>query len=352
MFDPLTKRNICGFFRFGIDINFDGQLLLDAHAIRTSKVLPNIRSFNLNIKKAFDFAKPIKINFIKKHMDGFCPVRSNNIDNWIKDKAMKMDIKKNIQKGKPLLKFSYVNKGAKKFLKVLNSKEYYTTKNELKIITKEEKELQSFLKKNIVVLGVGNGDKIKKLINAPSKNVTLVDISEDLMKIAKSKIQKSDLTTIIDSFENIDVSKFQNTTFIILGGTLFNNDNWIDFINRLKQKSINSNLIIGVELLNGISIEDIIRQYNNETGFEFIFQPLKIIRIKRNSGKIKVNFNILKDRIEEWFIPNKPMFNKKKILLSISIKISEERFIKKINKKNIEFNFKEGDNHIIGIKLN
>ncbi len=351
VFDKTTKRNICGFFRFGIDLNFDGQLLLDAHAIQTSKVLPNIRDFNLNIKKAFDFLKPIKINFIKKHMPGFCPVRSNNIKAWIKNMAIKQDIKKSILQGEPLLKFSYLNKGANKFIQVLNSKEYYTTKNELKIIKENKKELQSFLKQNIVVLGVGNGDKIKELLPSTNKHLTLIDISEDLLKITKEKVPAQNLTLINDSFENIDFTKFKNSTFIIFGGTLFNKDNWEDLINLLKKESINSNLIIGIELLNGIPINEIIKQYNNETGFNFISQPLNLIGIKKKSRKIKVNFNKRKNKIEEWFISKTPIFNKKKILLSISIKINEKSFIKKINQKNIKFNFKEDDNHILGIKL-
>jgi len=351
VFDKTTKRNVCGFFRFGIDINFDGQLLLDAHAIQTSKVLPNIRDFNLDIKKAFEYIKPIKINFIKKHMPGFCPVRSNNIDNWIKDRILKQDIKKCILQDEPLLKFSYIKTGANKFLKVLKSKEYYTTKKELKIIKEKKPQLQSFLKENIVILGVGNGDKIKELLSNIKKQVTLIDISENLLNIAKEKIKDQEIKIINNSFENIDFTKFEDSTFVMFGGTLFNNTNWDNLITHIKKESINSNLIIGIELLNRIPINEIIKQYNNETGFNFIFQPLKLIGIKKNTGKIKVSFNTKKNRIEEWFILKKPIFNKKKILLSISIKINEKIFVKKINKRNIKFDFKEGDNHVIGINI-
>jgi MoaA/NifB/PqqE/SkfB family radical SAM enzyme len=83
--DPITGRNICGFFRYGVDINFDGQLLLDAHAIESRVVFLNIRDLNYDVLKANNYLKPIKIDFIKNQLDGFCPVRSKNLNKWIKN---------------------------------------------------------------------------------------------------------------------------------------------------------------------------------------------------------------------------------------------------------------------------
>lgn len=82
--DSLTGKNICGFFRHGLDINFDGQILLDAHAIESRVVFSNIREFKYDVLKAYNYLKPIKIDFIKNHLDGFCPVRSENLSSWIK----------------------------------------------------------------------------------------------------------------------------------------------------------------------------------------------------------------------------------------------------------------------------
>jgi len=52
-YDDNYDCDICGFFRFGIDINFDGQLLLDAHAIETRDLFKNIRDFGYDITAAY-----------------------------------------------------------------------------------------------------------------------------------------------------------------------------------------------------------------------------------------------------------------------------------------------------------
>lgn len=88
--DPLTGKDVCGFFRFGVDINFDGQILLDAHAIETRKVFPNIRDFSLDVKKVFDFMRPIKDEFVQKWISGFCPVRSPLLGSWEEDRQQKL----------------------------------------------------------------------------------------------------------------------------------------------------------------------------------------------------------------------------------------------------------------------
>jgi len=89
--DPITGQDICGFFRYGVDVNFDGALLLDAHAIETRKVLPNIRDLDLDVQKAHNYLQPIKEEFINNYLDGFCPVRSKNLIKWIKDKEVNGD---------------------------------------------------------------------------------------------------------------------------------------------------------------------------------------------------------------------------------------------------------------------
>jgi uncharacterized SAM-dependent methyltransferase len=349
VFDKTTNRNICGFFRFGIDINFDGQLLLDAHAINTSKVLPNIRKFDLNIKKAFDFLLPIKKDFIENHLDGFCPVRSKGLNKWIENRKKQeviTKIKQDIFDNKPLIKFSYLDRGADDFLKVLSSKEYHTVQNELKTIKNNRQNIQSFIKPNIVVLGTGNGLKIKEMLKGSKRNITLIDISHKLIKVSRSNLKEHKLSEIIGGFESINLNKFKNTTFIMLGGTLFNNSNWINFINNINFNENSSNMILGVELLNGISINKIIKQYDNETGFKFIFNSLKLIGISRKDGKIQVVFNKIKHRIEEWFIFNKL---KNKILLSISIKLKKDKFLEILN-KDVLLNLKEGNNHLFVFK--
>lgn len=85
-YDEENNLDICGNFRFGIDINFDGQLLLDAHAVDTRKLFKNIRDFDYNISEAFTYLYEIKKEFIKNWLDGFCPIRSKKFADWVNKK--------------------------------------------------------------------------------------------------------------------------------------------------------------------------------------------------------------------------------------------------------------------------
>jgi MoaA/NifB/PqqE/SkfB family radical SAM enzyme len=84
--NPVTKENMCGFFLFGLDINFDGEILLDAHIIESRNLLSNIRDFNLDPKKAFEATIPEKERFIKESIEGFCPARSPKLKDFLEQK--------------------------------------------------------------------------------------------------------------------------------------------------------------------------------------------------------------------------------------------------------------------------
>ena len=81
--DATNQMDICGFFRFGIDISFDGQLLLDSHATETRTLFKNIRDFNYDVYEAFSYLYNSKKDFIENWMDGFCPIRSQKFNDWI-----------------------------------------------------------------------------------------------------------------------------------------------------------------------------------------------------------------------------------------------------------------------------
>lgn len=81
--DEDNQKDLCGFFRFGLDMNFDGQLLLDAHAMETRNMFKNIRDFNYQVSAAYDYLEYDKKEFINNCIDGFCPVRSHKLSEWI-----------------------------------------------------------------------------------------------------------------------------------------------------------------------------------------------------------------------------------------------------------------------------
>lgn len=85
-YDNEHSCDVCGFFKYGIDMNFDGQLLLDAHAIETRHIFKNIRDFKYDITAAYREAVEYKNEFIENWIDGFCPVRSAKLNDWINEK--------------------------------------------------------------------------------------------------------------------------------------------------------------------------------------------------------------------------------------------------------------------------
>lgn len=85
-FDDNHNCDVCGFFKYGVDINFDGQLLLDAHAIDTRDLFKNIRDFEYDILAAYNYMIDQKDEFIRDWLSGFCPVRSPKLNDWIEKK--------------------------------------------------------------------------------------------------------------------------------------------------------------------------------------------------------------------------------------------------------------------------
>ncbi|MDD5337272.1 MAG: radical SAM protein [Candidatus ainarchaeum sp.] len=96
---PSVPSPMCGFFRFGLDLNFDGSLLLDAHAIETSGLLGNIREFEMDAGAAFPFMKQVKDRFINEFGSHFCPVRSGRIGDFAEKLRMEKAVLAEIKAG-------------------------------------------------------------------------------------------------------------------------------------------------------------------------------------------------------------------------------------------------------------
>lgn len=266
-----------------------------------------------------------------------------------------------IYKGNSLLKYAYLEKGANNFLDVVLNPSYDIYKNEIKILKKNKDAFQKILKENIVVLGVGNGDKIKILLDGfDFKTLTLVDLSKKMISIAKQNLNNYNLKIINKDFEEIDFSKFQqNTSFIFLGGTLFNFNNWDLILKKLKNNFSNSNIIIGVELLNKTEDVNLVsKQYKKESVFDFLTFPLRFIGLNKKDGLVKQVYNKKERSIDTYFIfknsNDKVKFkdNKiKKIILCRSIKLFKNDFFKKIEDYEVILDCNLKNNQIIALRL-
>jgi hypothetical protein len=264
------------------------------------------------------------------------------------------------------LKYAYVGNGAIRFLRVLKSPEYYTYRNEVNMINNHAHKIKNNFEDNVIVLGVGNGEKLNKILGDLNEEyVTLVDISEILLKKGLEFLKRN-FNVENTSFEKLKLNDFsKKTSFVLFGGTLANMKNWDQFLLKLKKNFPKQNIFLGLEFADMSKpkiIKKIIKEYDNETGFKFIFYPLSILGFSRHDGHIEVGFNYRKSRIEEYFILNSSgikkarrlkLLNSKKILLSISIKLERNQFLKKIKKIGLKngLEFNNNNNSIIELKF-
>ncbi|MCL6089213.1 MAG: radical SAM protein [Candidatus Marsarchaeota archaeon] len=82
--DPGTGRRVCGFFRFGVDISHDGQLLLEPQGIQTAGMFGNIRDMQHDVRIAYGRLEPIKKEFVAKYLNGdYCASRCERLDEFV-----------------------------------------------------------------------------------------------------------------------------------------------------------------------------------------------------------------------------------------------------------------------------
>ncbi len=371
--NPKTGKGICGFFNFGLDLNFDGEILLDAHAIESRNLLSNIRDFDFDVKQAFDQTKKVKQDFVNRFLEGFCPVRSPKINLFLQEKKKEKELKKKIIQAikdkECLLKFAYIREGASKFIKVMDSPEYLTARREIELIEKNRHLIENFIGENdLVILGAGDGRKLKTFIHKGRKT-KIIDLSPEMIALSKNRLVSGPEFVEAD-FEKIDFKKFnEGSVFVILGNTLGNVSNIEHFLSKIKGVK-NAKMILGVELLKKVDdkiIKKIVEAYDNETGFQFIFTPLELLGIKRKHGIIKVKFNETLGRIEEFFEFKDPVAlnnlareskfpenHLKRIFLSVSSKLTQKGFNSLLEEKGfkIEKKFRKGTNFIFYLVSN
>lgn len=89
LFPPmvLTKtekgKYICGLFYYGISVGCDGEVMFDTHAIKPKHYIGNIRE--LPLKKLLEKAKQLRKYFLDNYISGYCPVRSESYQKFLKE---------------------------------------------------------------------------------------------------------------------------------------------------------------------------------------------------------------------------------------------------------------------------
>jgi len=248
----------------------------------------------------------------------------------------------------------------------LNSPEYHTSKIERRLLAKNRREIGKFIgSREVNFLGAGDGRKIESFVRRKNK-ITIFDLSPEMINFCRQTLRRPVTFTQTD-FEKIDFQNGANQLWVMLGNTLGNFDDIPQFLRKIS--ATKSKLILGMELLDDAggqsnhqeTIAKIVQEYNNETGFDFIFTPLELLGVKRDDGKIQVRFNQKTKRIEEFFAFTNVLSRKKfaqennlqlgevrKILLSVSSKRTQQEFIALVKASGFEVRhvFQDGTNFI------
>ena len=260
---------------------------------------------------------------------------------------------KNIFKSIPT-KYLYDEKGSKLFEDICNTKEYYLTRIEEKLLKKYSLEILKESKpEDIFEFGSGASKKSALLISARIKNFTelsysSLDISDKALNMSFDEIKKINKGIQINLFKGDflnDLNKIylakKTRLFLFLGSTLGNFDDKlaIGFLGNLR-KVMNKKdyLLLGLDMVKDVNI--INAAYNDSKGItrEFNKNILSVINkeyqlnFKKNNFEHKAEFNSDKSQVE--------MFLESKIKHSIefadnsNIQIEEgEKILTEISRK-------------------
>ena len=270
---------------------------------------------------------------------------SNNIQNISKsDDTLSLEelslLLKKKNKSIPT-KFLYDDIGSKLFEEISNTKEYYLTRTEKKILNKYSSSIiyQSGAKE-LLELGSGSSKKTKLLILEALKeksDLTYVsfDISSKALKMSYNELKdvssNLNIKLVKGDFIN-DLEKLDNTSkprlYLFLGSTLgnFNNDTAIGFLTSISKKMKNSDfLLLGIDKIKNTEVIE--AAYNDKEGITEKFNKniLNVINKEYN-----LNFNPEKfNHVAE--------FNEDKNQIEMYLKSNTKQEIQSQNEK-IEIN--------------
>jgi dimethylhistidine N-methyltransferase len=205
-------------------------------------------------------------------------------------------------------KYFYDAKGDKLFQKIMESREYYPTKCEMEIFTRQTDELVSILNRHrpefdIVELGAGDATKSVHLLKGLLDNRVKftyfpVDISENVIRLLQATLPKKLAGLRFhglngEYFEMLEKAKTlsdKTKVVLFLGGNIGNVpfDKAGEFCRRLRQHLLPGDLVlIGFDLKkNPIKILD---AYNDKSGYTRDFNLNLLYRINE---ELKANFKI------------------------------------------------------------
>jgi dimethylhistidine N-methyltransferase len=248
-------------------------------------------------------------------------------------------------------KYFYDKKGDSLFVKIMHLPEYYLTRAELEIFTKQSQNMIDALAVNqstyfeLIELGAGDGLKTKQLLKALNEqnynfSFTPIDISQNSLNIIEKNIKKD--------IKNISINKKQGDYFkvlsslkdnhnpkvlLFLGSNIGNMTDEVatDFIYKLGSNlSPNDKLILGVDLIKSASI--VMPAYNDKHG---VTKEFNLNLLDRINNELGADFNI--DNFS-----HKPEYQEKDgIAKSFLVSDTEQNvYIDKIKKT---FYFKKGE---------
>lgn len=366
--DGATGRGICGFFRHGLDINYDGQIMLDSHLMDSVGLYPNARDFGLDVPRIYRFCARQKEDYLKSGAIGtsFCPVRSPGSAEYLSQrKQLKRGVVRAILEGSPLLKYSYIGFGALNYLRLLQERGYYTYHNEMDMVRSYCLQIGSRLQASVRVLGAGDGSKIAALAQSlRGRPVTLVDISPQLLELSKNALDGLGcrLSCQLGDFERHELGRpEQDTTFLLLGNTLGNLEDPQEFLMRLRASCPGGNILLGLELVpdtdSGV-LEGMVAQYDQPADKAFLCHPLSVIGLRQEDGEVVFSFDAPSREIRAHFEPSQEGrmlmqthgLEPGRILLGVSKKYGRQSFERLVTDAGYsigEIDLSRGTNHLI-----
>ena len=237
-------------------------------------------------------------------------------------------------------KYLYDEYGSKLFEKICDTKEYYLTRLEKKILENNAEEILNISKpSDLFELGSGSSKKTKVLIKEKLKenksfSYSSFDISTKALQMGYNEIRKisnildinlylGDFIFDLDKLRLLNISRL----FLFLGSTLgnFKNDLAITFLKNLsKIMKKGDYLLLGVDMLKDENI--ILSAYNDSKGITKKFNKniLNVINEKYN-----LNFNL--DNFE-----HQAVFNSEKSQIEMFLKSKKNHLIDLPNNKKID----------------
>jgi len=236
-----------------------------------------------------------------------------------------LDIVRQHQRGiysDSLTRFSYLEEGSDLFLQLTKNPDYITHQREVKLLQSlfgKILSIQTSGNLHVIDMGVGDGLKSREILERLERMgfelfYTGIDMSLEMIEVARENQNSLNIDRNYVQFNFRDFTQLgillenpvnTDRLFLLLGNTLTNEIDIRRFLSSFG-KCLNQDgrnyFLVGFELLNG-SVEEIVREYDNEQNRRLTVGPLEIIGVDTKiHGRVEIGFNKQESRIEEWYI--------------------------------------------------